>query len=92
MDDVDCFDLPRNAYTYWGPHPVICHPPCGPWGKYKSVSRQDKMAGLWALQLVRKLGGVVEQPIGSELFGLGQLVDQGDYGHLARKATKLLWG
>lgn len=88
---VECYDVIRDAYTYHGPHPVICHPPCGPWGKYRSVSRQDKAAGPFALLLADLYGGVVEQPVASLLFRGGQRLDQGDYGHLAAKATRLYW-
>ncbi len=89
---VDCWGAIRNAYRYNGPWPVICHPPCGPWGKYRAVSRQDKLAGIIAMVLVDTYGGVVEQPVGSSLFEGGQKVLQSDFGHLAAKATKLYWG
>ena len=88
---VDCWDAGRDAYLYRGPHPVICHPPCGPWGKYSAVSRQDKAAGPLALLFADLFGGVVEQPVGSRLFAGGQVVSQHDWGHLADKRTKLYW-
>jgi hypothetical protein len=88
---VECFDLSRDAYSYDGPHPVIAHPPCGPWGRYRAVSAQDAFAGIWAMHLVDRFGGVVEQPASSRLFLGGERVDQGEFGHLAVKATRLYW-
>ena len=89
---VECYDVRRNAYSYRGPHPIIAHPPCGPHGRYRSHCNQDAFAGCYALMLADVLGGVVEQPASSRLFRGGELVNQGDYGHLAVKATRLYWG
>jgi hypothetical protein len=91
LADVDCYDQDRDAYTYHGPHPVICHPPCGPHGRYRAVSKQDALAGYHALELAATYGGVVEQPASSQLFRGGQIIRQCDYGHPAEKLTRLLW-
>jgi hypothetical protein len=85
----------KDAKTYKGPWPIVAHPPCGPWGKLKWRSRQDKEAGTVAIELVHLWGGVIEQPMGSTLFkehgrgGQVEIVDQGDYGHRAEKRTLL---
>lgn len=85
----------RNARNYPGPHPVICHPPCGPWGKYRSVSQESKEDGRIAMEIVHRWGGIVEQPVGSSLFkeyGMGGVtfqLDQYCFGHLAKKNTIL---
>lgn len=63
-----CWDRLRDARTYAGPFPVICHPPCGPWGKFSWKCHQDPMDGIIAMQMVHRWGGVVEQPLGSRLF------------------------
>ncbi len=93
---VDLWGTRRDARTYAGPWPVIAHPPCGPWGKLKWNSRQDKQAGIIAIDLVHRWGGVIEQPVGSTLFAehgregaLIERVNQGDFGHAAEKATLL---
>ncbi len=92
---VELWGPRKDARTYAGPHPVIAHPPCGPWGKLKWRSRQDREAGVIAIDLVHRWGGVVEQPVGSLLFeqhgrgGLIETVNQGDFGHQAEKATLL---
>jgi hypothetical protein len=88
---VECYDLPRDAYTYAGPWPVIAHPPCGPHGRYRAVSRQDRQAGYLALELATRYGGVVEQPASSSLFLGGQVVRQHDFGHPSEKMTRLFW-
>lgn len=85
---VDLWGVSRNALTYAGPYPVICHPPCGPWGKYRSVSKESKLHGAAAMHFVHKWGGVVEHPVGSSLFkdlgdhGRIEIVNQSDYGHV----------
>lgn len=95
---VQLWTAGMDANTYDGPWPVIAHPPCGPWGNFKGMCfKQSKHHGIMAMKLVHRYGGVVEQPLGSSLFrehGDGrdlQVVDQGDYGHVARKRTLLYW-
>lgn len=92
LPGVICYDALADAYTYPGAYPVICHPPCGPHGRYRAVSRQDRLAGYHALNLADAYGGVVEQPSSSLLFRGGEIVRQGDYGHPAEKLTRLYWG
>lgn len=93
---VEVWGEGKDARRYGGPWPIIAHPPCGPWGKYRAVSRQDPVHGILAIELVHRWGGVVEQPLGSRLFrehgvaGVNTIkVDQGDYGHPAIKPTIL---
>ena len=92
---VQTWTARNNARRYPGPFPVICHPPCGPWGKFSWKSRESKEHGILAMEFVHRWGGVVEQPLGSQLFklhgrgGTVEKVNQGDYGHQAQKATLL---
>jgi len=85
----------RDARTYPGPWPVICHPPCGPWGKYKHNCHHSKLDGIIAMNMVHVWGGIVEHPVGSSLFrehGRGGEIlkfDQGDFGHRVPKPTLL---
>lgn len=94
---VEMHGLGRDAKKYAGPHPVICHPPCGPWGKYRSKSHESKEDGIVAMRMVHQFGGVVEQPVGSKLFreygqgGRIEKIDQKDFGHQSIKATILYW-
>jgi hypothetical protein len=92
---VDCWPLRRDANLYAGPWPVVCHPPCGPWGKLSWSSRESKSHGIWAMELVHRWGGIVEQPLGSQLFKLhgdGRAVQRillSDFGFGAPKPTIL---
>lgn len=94
---VELWGLGRDARTYRGPHPVICHPPCGPWGKYKKNCHESKEHGLIAIDLMHRYGGVIEHPVGSSLFaeyGRGGVIErfnQGDMGHQCLKPTLLYW-
>lgn len=98
---LDIWDKPRDAHNYDSDAgPIICHPPCGPWGKLSHKSTEEKRHGIKAMELVHRYGGVVEQPAGSQLFkeygrpgALILWVNQSDYGHLSMKPTDLyLWG
>lgn len=60
---VDCWDATRDARKYDGPYPVVAHPPCGPWGKLRHLSRNDDPSlALRAVEQVRRWGGVLEHP------------------------------
>lgn len=66
---VDCWDEARDARLYDGPHPVVAHPPCGPWGQFKMFcTKQDKALAPLAVAQVRRFGGVLEHPRYSRLF------------------------
>lgn len=99
LPGVEAWTVQLDATRYRGPWPIVAHPPCGPWGKFKWRSREDKSHGELAMYLVHQWGGVVEQPLGSQLFkghGLpGHQVDRidlCDYGFAAPKPTILYWG
>lgn len=63
------YDEARDARTYAGPWPVVAHPPCGPWGRLSHLcTRQDSTHGPIAFELVRRWGGVLEQPAWSRMF------------------------
>ena len=32
---VDCYDIDRDARTFPGGMPIVAHPPCRTWGKYR---------------------------------------------------------
>lgn len=78
MPDVDPWPEERDARTYSGTLPVVAHPPCASWGRYakptpestaKGPLRGDD-AGCFAAALgsVRRCGGVIEHPAGSEAW------------------------
>lgn len=69
MPDVDCWDETRDARLYAGPHPVVAHPPCGPWGKLRHLYRKHEHdCAPRAVEQVREWGGVLEHPSGSLLW------------------------
>lgn len=71
LPDVDPWDEVRDARLYAGPHPVVAHPPCGPWGRYARIhgilGQDDGCFGA-ALAAVIRNGGVLEHPEGSHAW------------------------
>lgn len=100
---VDCFDERRDARSFDLGCPVVCHPPCGPWGKLAQFSkaRHERDLAWWAVHVVRQCGGVLEHPMSSKLWAEAGLkpgvtdefggilvpIDQKDWGHEAEKRT-----
>lgn len=69
--NVECYNKKRNATRYNGSDVVICHPPCPQWSQLRRFAKEDfeeKQLALWALELVRKNGGILEHPQNSTLF------------------------
>lgn len=104
---VDCYDADRDALTWQGGCPGIFHPPCRSWGQLAHFAKPragERELAVWAMDMVRKHGGVLEHPATSKLwreagclgFGMrdhhgGVLVPvlQSWWGHRAPKATWL---
>jgi hypothetical protein len=101
---AEAYDAARDARTYTGSLPVVAHPPCGPWSSLRGLSQETtKALAPHAVELVRRLGGVLEHPAGSLLWphcglpkpgalpdawgGITYQVDQCDWGHVARKRS-----
>lgn len=103
----DVWDAERDARLYDGPWPVVAHPPCRGWGRLRALAkpRSDELElAFYAVDAVRRFGGVLEHPYGSTLWdaarlprpggvdeygGWTVLVDQGWWGHFAPKPTWL---
>jgi hypothetical protein len=104
----DCYDINRDATSYTADLPVAVHPPCRKWGVLAHMAFQarpgEKELAFFAIDQVRRCGGVLEHPAGSKLFkehlpdvgmfpdehgGFTILIDQFDFGHVAHKSTKL---
>lgn len=105
LHGVECFPDSRDARTFKGGMPVIAHPPCAPWGRLRHFSRrsaEERGLAVWAVDTVRKCGGVLEHPASSLLwsecglpfpgemdaFGFTISVSQSCFGH---RADKLTW-
>ncbi len=100
---VDCWDAERDARLYEGPHAVVAHPPCGPWGALAHMrvpNRErrvaDADAGPIAVAQVQCFGGVLEQPARSKLFahcGLPSPSDPPDqHGGYTLEVEQVSWG
>ena len=84
LDNVDPWDIERDARRYDGPHPVVAHPPCQRWGAFWHGSTRKPHryflgddAGCFASALasVRRWGGILEHPANSHAwaaFGLNK--------------------
>jgi len=97
MPGVDCWDAERDARRYAGPHPVVTHPPCGPWGKLRHLSiNQDATCGPRAVEQVRAFGGVLEHPAGSKLWDHCALPRPGElpdaWGGRSIEVEQVRWG
>jgi hypothetical protein len=70
LENVDPWDIERDARTYPGPHPVVAHPPCSTWCQLVNVNKarwgttigDDGGTFAAALDAVRTWGGVLEHP------------------------------
>ena len=104
MDGVDPWGVDRDARKYTGPHPVIAHPPCGPYSVLRKFYKgEEHDCAPSALATVRKWGGVLEHPRYSKFWRVANLPDPGEgdawgftvevnqvaWGHVARKPTWL---
>jgi hypothetical protein len=71
MPGVDAWDAERDARSWPGGCSVVAHPPCRAWGSlsYFAKPRPDEKAlAPWAVEQVRKFGGVLEHPKRSKLW------------------------
>ena len=107
LKNCDVYDIERDARTYKGLLPVVAHPPCRAWGRLRHMAKpraDEKDLALFAVDMVRKVGGVLEHPEFSTLWGAAGLpypgryddfggwtlpIQQNWFGHLARKNTWL---
>lgn len=80
---VDAWPRSRDANAYPGPFPIVAHPPCSAWSRlwncHRSRSRPGcgDTTGIQAVTLVRRFGGILEQPAGSQLWPAAYLPDPG---------------
>lgn len=107
MPGLDVYDIDRDACSWAGEGPVIAHPPCRAWGGLSYLAKPrpgEKELAPWAVDAVRRAGGVLEHPERSKLwpeknlpgpgfrdeFGGWTLpIWQSWFGHKADKATRL---
>jgi hypothetical protein len=89
----------RDAMDYDGPWPVVAHPPCGPWGRFRTRylgGEGDARCGPRAVEQVRAHGGVLEHPAYSTLWaatGMPMPADGLDeWGGYTVQANQVDWG
>lgn len=102
----DVWDAARDARLWPGGCPVVAHPPCRAWGQLRwmaNIIQDEKDLAPWAVDQVRRWGGVLEHPKLSQLWptcGLPKTgadawggwtlgIHQQAWGHRAQKATLL---
>lgn len=91
------WDEARDARTYAGPWPVVAHPPCGPWGRLKHLSKyQDRTLAPHAVGQVRQWGGALEHPQASGLWRHCELPKPGElpdaHGGRTIEVRQVDWG
>lgn len=107
LPECDVWDAERDARTWPGGCPVVAHPPCRAWGRLRHFAKprpDEKALALWAIEQVRKFGGVLEHPASSTLWPVAGLpapgkrdqwggwtlpIHQHCWGHRAEKETLL---
>jgi len=97
LGGVDPWGERRDARRYAGPHPVVAHPPCGPWGNLRALCRlQDASLASLAVAQVRRWGGVLEHPVGSRLWSACDLPAPGAepdaWGGVTIRVDQVAWG
>jgi hypothetical protein len=108
LPGTDVWDIERDARLWPGCGPAVAHPPCRQWGRLRQFAHGDaaeKALGPWAVDQLRRIGGVLEHPAESTLWpycglprpgatpdafgGWTLMIRQCDWGHRAEKLTWL---
>lgn len=107
LPGCDVWDVDRDARNYSGSAPVVAHPPCRAWGQLRHLANprpDERELALFAVQQVRRCGGVLEHPAKSTLWPVAGLpapgvmddfggwtlpIYQSSFGHRAEKPTFL---
>lgn len=67
----DVWDIDRDARAWPGGAPIVAHPPCRSWGSLSYFAKPapgEKDLAPWAVDQVRRWGGVLEHPRASKLW------------------------
>lgn len=107
LPGTDVYDAERDARTWAGGSPLIAHPPCRAWGAFAMFAKprdDEKALAPWAIEQIRRHGGVLEHPNASRLWPTLGLPEPGKtdefggwtlpihqhwFGHRAEKKTRL---
>lgn len=98
MDNVDAWDMDRDARRWPGGGPAVAHPPCRAWGRLRAFANprpDEKELALWAVEHIRLFGGVLEHPAYSTLWGAAELPAPGgrdSFGGWTLPVNQHWWG
>lgn len=98
LPNCEVYDIERDARTFAGGMPVVAHPPCRSWGRLRTFSKPspgEQSLAWFALDQVRREGGVLEHPESSLLWRLAGLPlgNERDYwGGWTLKVQQSWWG
>lgn len=96
--ELDIYDITRDAFTYRGTNPVIGHPPCQQWSSLRNFANynlKEKLLLDWCYEYVLQNGGILEHPLSSQAwkrFNIKPIsVNQKWWGHKCVKPTGLFF-
>lgn len=98
IDGCDVWDKSRDARNFCGLNPVVAHPPCRGWGRLKAFARPEpgeKELAFFAIDMIRRNGGVLEHPAWSSLWkeaGLPLPGQKSAAGEFTFSAPQYWWG
>lgn len=98
LPGCDVYDIARDARTWPGGAPVVAHPPCRAWGRLRQFAKprpDEKALALFAVEQVRRFGGVLEHPEKSTLWPAAGLPSPGqrdDFGGWTLPISQSWWG
>ena len=99
FSDVDVWDQDRDALFWPGGSPVVAHPPCRLWSRLRGLStapEDERVTGYFAVEAVRRWGGVLEHPAFSTLWSAAGLPSPGagvdDFGGWTLPVSQKWWG
>ncbi len=98
ISGCNVFDVDRDARNWPGGCPVVAHPPCRAWGRLRHFAKPlpgEKDLALWAVEQVRRYGGVLEHPNPSTLWpavGLPAPGSRDEYGGWTLPVLQFWWG
>lgn len=98
IDGCDVWDADRDALKWPGGNRVVAHPPCRGWGRLRHFAKPrpgEKECGVWAVEQVRKWGGVLEHPSYSSLWkacGMPRPGSFDDFGGWTLPVLQWWWG
>lgn len=80
LPGCDVYDIQRDARTFRGGSAIVAHPPCRAWGRLRTFARPaegERELAHFAVDVVRRFGGVLEHPAGSLLWKSAGLPEPG---------------